>query len=606
VKRRLGFLAFAASVAIACVCAALIGWRLTTRRAASPPAASIEMKREAPAAPKASPAVKISAIIDLPGDPVLVRRGPVAAPKDLLIAVPAKLTPEGIRPGSPGYAVKQAYFVNSTLASTDGGNMSRFSEAGQEADALVAQVVMNSEQGQTQAQMDAGSDDDGGADTPWDAQAQVVTSDNSNRLEINSDKAQGKAQILDVVLKPIVAEKIADLLIANGFAEESARALESAAAAQLHVQTLPPGSVVVAVGALDASADYRAVQITVFEGGEYIGTVALGEGGEFGEGAEPVIPSGLMDDTARQGEVAVRYSVADGVYSAGLRNGVPEAIIREAIQLVAGLADLKAPLQSDQTVRLLFMRDFRDKAKSTGRVLYIGLHGGGLAVDCYAFEESDGRFRCFNPKAESETPTPEARPRAGESLGSSGATAVGGILAPIKGAPVTSLFGMRFHPILHILRLHAGIDFGAPVGSPVRASADGKIEIAGPVSGFGNHIRIQHTGFETSYSHLSEIPDTIKPGVDIKQGDIIALSGNTGLSTGPHLHFEFYLNREAVDPLPHMGTDVQSSAPTPGSSPSPVLSVAVGGASSGATAVEIAAFPAIKSYIDSRVAELIK
>ena len=82
----------------------------------------------------------------------------------------------------------------------------------------------------------------------------------------------------------------------------------------------------------------------------------------------------------------------------------------------------------------------------------------------------------------------------------------------------------------------------------------------GPVSGFGNHIRIQHAGFETSYSHLSEIPEAIHPGVDVKQGDIIALSGNTGLSTGPHLHFEFYLNRDAVDPLPHLGSEMQTAA----------------------------------------------
>ena len=417
---------------------------------------------------------------------------------------------------------------------------------------------------QTQAQIDAGSDDDGGADTPLDAQ--LLSSANSDKIEINSGGAQGKPQILETVLKPIVAEKISDLLIANGFTEESARAIESAAAEQFHVQTLPQGSVALAVGALDAAGDYRAEQITIFESGEYVGTVALGESGAYGDGAEPDIPTELIDNSVRPAEVGARYTVADGVYSAGLRNGVPEDIIREAIQLVAGLADLKAPLQPDQTVRVLFVRDFRDKAKSAGRVIYVGLHGGALNVDCYAFEESDGRFRCFNPKAESETPMPQARPEARsnasvENLGSSGAASVGGILAPIKGAPVTSLFGMRFHPILHILRLHAGIDFGAPIGSPVRAAADGKIEIAGPVSGFGNHIRIQHAGFETSYSHLSEIPDSIKPGVEVKQGDIIALSGNTGLSTGPHLHFEFYLNREAVDPLPHLGTEVQATAP---------------------------------------------
>ena len=250
-----------------------------------------------------------------------------------------------------------------------------------------------------------------------------------------------------------------------------------------------------------------------------------------------------------------------------MRSGAPEAVVREAIQLVGRLADLKSPLQADEAVRVLYEGDFRDKAKSTGKVVYVGLRGGPLMVDCYAFEGSDGYFRCFDPKTVSESKGSEAKAGgASASLGNSGATSVGGILAPIKGAPVTSLFGMRFHPILHILRLHAGIDFGAPVGSQVRAAADGTVEFAGPASGFGNHVRIMHAGFETSYSHLSEIPEFIKPGVKVKEGDIIALSGNTGLSTGPHLHFQFYLNGVAVDPLPHLGTEIQSAAATLGGS----------------------------------------
>jgi len=189
------------------------------------------------------------------------------------------------------------------------------------------------------------------------------------------------------------------------------------------------------------------------------------------------------------------------------------------------------------------------------------------------------------------------------SLGNSGATSVGGILSPIKGAPITSLFGLRFHPILHILRLHAGIDFGAPVGSLVRAAADGKVEIAGAVSGFGNHVRIQHAGFETSYSHLSEIPEAIHPGAEVKQGDIIALSGNTGLSTGPHLHFEFYLNRDAVDPLPHLGSELQTAA---ASLKGPVIATAAAASAPapGVTAAEVAAFPAIKAYLDGEIATL--
>ncbi len=223
---------------------------------------------------------------------------------------------------------------------------------------------------------------------------------------------------------------------------------------------------------------------------------------------------------------------------------MPDPVIRETIQLISRLADLRSPLQADQTLRVLFEPEFRDKGKASGKVVYVSLHGNSIAVDCYSFEGSDGAFRCFDPKAGSELGGGESSPTP-PFLGNSGATSVGGILTPIKGAPITSLFGLRFHPILHILRLHAGIDFGAPVGSLVRAAADGKVEIAGPVSGFGNHVRIQHAGFETSYSHLSEIPEAIHPGVEVKQGDIIALSGNTGLSTGPHLHFEFYLNRRS-------------------------------------------------------------
>jgi hypothetical protein len=308
----------------------------------------------------------------------------------------------------------------------------------------------------------------------------------------------------------------------------------------------------------------------------------------------------LLDDSLRNRIPGTHFTIADGVYSAGIRSGMPEPVIRETIQLLSRLADLRSPVQADQTLRVLFEPDFRDKAKASGKVVYVGLHGNSIAVDCYSFEGSDGSFRCFDPKAGSETSGGESRP---SSLGNSGATSVGGILAPIKGAPITSLFGLRFHPILHILRLHAGIDFGAPVGSLVRAAADGKVEIAGPVSGFGNHVRVQHAGFETSYSHLSEIPEAIHPGVEVKQGDIIALSGNTGLSTGPHLHFEFYLNHDAVDPLPHLGSELQTAA---ASLKGPVIATAAASASTpSASAAEIAAFPAIKAYLDQEIASLV-
>jgi murein DD-endopeptidase MepM/ murein hydrolase activator NlpD len=364
-----------------------------------------------------------------------------------------------------------------------------------------------------------------------------------------------------------------------------------------------PVLVALAVGALDLTGAYQTKQIAIFENGEYVVTIAAKDDGGYEQAAEPIISAQLLDDSLQSQIAATHLTIADGVYSAGIRTGMPEPVIRETIQLLSRLADLRAPLQSDQTLRVLFEPEFRDKARANGKVVYVSLHGSAIAVDCYSFEGTDGAFRCFDPRGNSESGSGEPRSRLGpSSLGSSGATSLGGILTPIKGAPVTSLFGLRFHPILHILRLHAGIDFGAPVGSLVRAAADGKVEIAGPVSGFGNHVRIQHDGFETSYSHLSEIPEAIHPGAEVKQGDIIALSGNTGLSTGPHLHFEFYLSREAVDPLPHLGAELQTAAAT---LKGPVIATASPAAQApGVTAGEVAAFPSIKAYLDGEITSL--
>jgi murein DD-endopeptidase MepM/ murein hydrolase activator NlpD len=593
--RRGGVVGLAASILVACVCAGLIAWRLTPPRprAPAPPAPVAPSPVAGPEAP-----VRLSTIIDLPGDPVLVRRGTVLAPKDALISVPARLGQPA--PQTPA----KAFFVNSTLVSSTGGYMGKFQEAGQEAEALAAQLAMNSAQiAAAQNEPDYGSDDDGGAETPTDAQSHFLTSANSNELEINLGGSRGQPQLKETILKPLVADTISNLLIANGFDADSARMIEGAAKdSPAHIQTLPPQSVAVAVGALDLAGAYRIKQIAIFENGEYVITIAAKDDGGYEQAAEPIIPTQLLDDSLRNQSIGTHFSIADGIYSAGIRNGMPDPVVRETIQLISRLADLRLPLQADQTLRVLFEPDFRDKGKAGGKVVFVSLHGNALAIDCYSFEGSDGRFRCFDPRAGSEAGGGESMPMP-PSLGNSGATSVGGILSPIKGAPITSLYGLRFHPILHILRLHAGIDFGAAVGSLVRAAADGKIEIAGPVSGFGNHVRIQHAGFETSYSHLSEIPEAIHPGVEVRQGDIIALSGNTGLSTGPHLHFEFYLNRDAVDPLPHLGSEIQTAA---ASLKGPVIATAAAASplAAGVTASEIAAFPAIKAYLDGEIATL--
>ena len=557
----------------------LVAWKLWPKPqpVAVQPAFPVAPAPEVVAAPG-----HISTIIDLPGDPVILRRAAVAAPRELHFALPVSLAPAAPKADALGY------FIAAPLVSTTGGYMGKYTESGEEADALAFQLAYNA--AQMQGGADAAPDDDGGDQTPQDAKAQWLTSDNSNQLEISVGE---RPATLQAIIKTVIGEKISDVLAANGFSADSAKAIEAAAKSTFNVQTLPPGSAALAYGSLNGAGGYDVEQFSIWENHEYVGAVGRLESGPYGQAARPKAPEGLLDDAA-PALAPARYVLADGLYSAGLRNGTPESVIREAIQLIGRIADLKAPLPADETFRLLYSHDVRTRGKAGGHVAYVGLAGSAGPYDCYAFESGGGAYACYDPKAGSG-------PTAGGptlKLGASGATATGGILAPIKGAPITSLFGMRFHPILKILRLHGGIDFGVAVGSPVRAAADGKVEIAGPVSGFGNHIRIQHDGFETSYSHLSEIPDAIKPGVAVKQGDFIALSGNTGLSTGPHLHFEYYENRTVVDPLPHLGTEAQASAAALAGASAPIAIVASGRPSD----AESSAFPTFKSGVDAVLA----
>jgi murein DD-endopeptidase MepM/ murein hydrolase activator NlpD len=287
------------------------------------------------------------------------------------------------------------------------------------------------------------------------------------------------------------------------------------------------------------------------------------------------------------------------------------------------LVDLDAPLGAGETLRLLYARNPRSKLQATSRVIYAGLAGPQATVDCYAFELSDGSYRCFTredaepfapessnvpvPPERNGAPSPPER-TGGSRLADTGAAAVGGLLAPIRGAPITSLFGMRFHPILHIVRLHAGIDFGAPVGSQVRAAVDGVVESTGPARGYGDRVVLKHNGFETTYNHLSEIK--VEVGAKVRQGEVIALSGNSGLSTGPHLHFEYRINGEPVDPLPHMGREVQGRLPAAvaDTAPSQTSYISVPAPPTATRPLPpdpamLAAFAAAKAEIDAALAE---
>ena len=121
---------------------------------------------------------------------------------------------------------------------------------------------------------------------------------------------------------------------------------------------------------------------------------------------------------------------------------------------------------------------------------------------------------------------------------------------PMDASKISSRFGMREHPILGYSALHAGVDFAAPSGTPILAAGAGKVAMAGPNGGYGLYVKLQHTSdVGTAYAHMSRLGPGIKPGVAVRQGQVIGFVGSTGMSTGPHLHYEFHRGGRQVNPL---------------------------------------------------------
>jgi len=130
------------------------------------------------------------------------------------------------------------------------------------------------------------------------------------------------------------------------------------------------------------------------------------------------------------------------------------------------------------------------------------------------------------------------------------------VIKPTEGMLISG-FGMRNHPIYKILRMHEGVDFKADKGDPVYATGDGTIIYAGWQGGFGNYIRIDHGDkIESAYAHLSRFESSLRVGKKVKRGDIIGYAGSTGLSAGPHLHYEIHVDGRSVDPLQYLAIDV--------------------------------------------------
>lgn len=223
-------------------------------------------------------------------------------------------------------------------------------------------------------------------------------------------------------------------------------------------------------------------------------------------------------------------NIKNGLFSDGAEAGISPNIMMNMINLYSYDVDFQRDIREGDQFEIIiesFYSEEGEKVKD-GNILFASLDTRGRPIDLYMFEyRSSNEY--FSPKGES----------ARKSL----------LKTPVNGARISSKFGMRRHPILGYSKMHKGVDFAAPTGTPILAAGDGIITYRDRKGAYGNYVRIRHNAnYSTAYAHASRFNPKFKKGSRVKQGDVIAYIGTTGRSTGPHLHFEVLKNDKQINP----------------------------------------------------------
>ncbi|MDZ4317352.1 MAG: peptidoglycan DD-metalloendopeptidase family protein, partial [Phenylobacterium sp.] len=265
-----------------------------------------------------------------------------------------------------------------------------------------------------------------------------------------------------------------------------------------------------------------------------------------------------MEEAIRNETTVAQGEIHGSLYESAAKLGATSSVTSKVVKLFAHKLDFQRDIKAGDEFKLVFERRVTESGRvvETGELEYAEVKG----VKFYRFERNNGDVDYFDETGKN----------------------IRGFLlrTPVDGARITSNFGPRRHPVLGFRRSHQGVDFGAGTGTPILSAGDGVIVEARRWGGYGNWVRVRHAdGWETGYAHASRFAKGIRPGMRVKQGQVIAYVGSTGMSTGPHLHYEVWKNGQRVNPI---GAKV------------PQGTILTGG--------ELAAFKAKKSRIDTLLA----
>ncbi len=353
----------------------------------------------------------------------------------------------------------------------------------------------------------------------------------------DSDDASDDLERREVrVVKAARGDTLVKILTKAGSDTWQARAMTEVAKSIFAEPTLSAGQEVhiTLVPSLTQTNRMDPSRFSVFDDGHvHRVTVARNAAGEFVASGTPIDDKAVARAALSESDQPQSSSVYSSLYHASLTQSVPPESILQILRIHAYDTDFRRRIRTGDMVEFFF--DMKDEAATNGppgELLYTSVTVGGDTSRFWRFRTSDGIVDYYDEQGNNSRKFLMRRPVRGDDV------------------RLTSGFGVRFHPLLNERKMHTGVDWSSPTGTPILAAGTGVIEEAGRKGYNGNYIRIRHAnGYQTTYSHLSRIAPGVQDGAKVRQGQIIGYVGSTGLSSGPHLHYEVLVNSRFVDPL---------------------------------------------------------
>ena len=372
-------------------------------------------------------------------------------------------------------------------------------------------------------------------------QPKAATADNLNTTDIfKSTEAQDEpsddlegGQVLVVKVGP--QDTLAKILSRAGAPDWDVNGMIDAGHNIFSENALVPGQEVriTLIPSLSDPSKLEPARYSIFsDGHDHLVTVSRSAAGEFVGSSQPPFDTELQHIVNNDGDDPQNASLYASIYLAGLTQDLPAETISKVLSINAFDTDFRRRVRPGDTLEMFFdMKDDQSVDGPPGELLYTAMSSGDSVYKFYRFRSSDGVVDYYDESGNNSKKFLVRKPVRGDDV------------------RLTSGFGVRFHPLLNSRKMHTGVDWACAPGTPIVAAGNGTIEEVGHKGYYGNYIRVRHAnGYQTAYGHMSRFAK-VTPGMKVRQGQIIGYVGSTGLSSGPHVHFEVLVNNRFVDPM---------------------------------------------------------